>query len=89
MHVKDIKYIQNFCLITSDKWENNIKQDIFHVDGTILAFDWRDLRTPRKLWEVGITVEIPTQHLLNTSPQCYSYVNPSPLLKQTVYEDVG
>jgi hypothetical protein len=87
--VKDIKYIQNFCLITRDRWENNIKRDIFHVDGTILAFDWWDLRKPRKLREVGITVEIPTQHLLNTSLERYSYVNPSLLLKRTVYEDVG
>jgi hypothetical protein len=42
MHVKDIKYIQNFGLITRDRWEINTKWDILYVDGTILSADWRD-----------------------------------------------
>jgi hypothetical protein len=40
-HMKDIKYIQNFCLITRDRWEINTKWDILYVDDTILAADWR------------------------------------------------
>jgi hypothetical protein len=42
MHVKDIKYIQNFCLITRDRWEISTKWDTLYVDGTILASDCRD-----------------------------------------------
>jgi hypothetical protein len=53
-----------------------------YVDGTILSADWRDWKKQWKLQEIGVTAKIQTQHLLNTSLECYSYVNPGLLLKQ-------
>jgi hypothetical protein len=55
-------------------WEKVIRTN----RGNILAFTSRD---SAKLWKpvmvVSVPAEIQTQHFLNTSLECYSYINPS------------